>query len=48
MTMGDIEGGKVAYYNCGFTSGGGPDSNVLKKWFSNDSGGLGFFTQCQD
>ena len=45
---GDIDGGKVAHYYRGLIHGGGLDIIVLQKWFSIDSGGLGFPTQCQD
>ena len=48
MLKGDIYGGKVAHYNCGFIHGGDHGINIIKKWFNNDSGGLGFLTQCQD
>ena len=40
-----VHGGKVVHYNCGLIHGGGPDINALKKWYSNDSGGLGFLTR---
>ena len=39
---GDSDGGMVVYYNCGFIHGVGGEINVLKKWSSIDSGGLGF------
>ena len=38
----DSDSGKVVYYNCCFIPGCGGEINVLKKWSSNDSGGLGF------
>ena len=38
----DSDSGKVVYYNCCFIHGCGGEIDVLKKWSSNDSGGLGF------